>query len=827
MTSLLLFACIMQTQNQHSVVSTLPTGGTNPYYVGNRAPLAPIPMLKLPVGAVRPKGWLLEYLKRQRDGLTGNLGEISAWLEKEDNAWFSPTGTGKWGWEEVPYWLKGYANIGYLLEDEDVIAEAKIWLEGAIVNQRPNGDFGPDHRHASGAKDYWGNMIMLQCLQSYYEHSGDERVIQLMTNYFRFQSQVPDDEFLTGYWENSRGGDNLGSVYWLYNRTGDTFLLDLAHKIHRRTANWMQSDNLPNWHNVNIAQSFDEPAVYWQQTKDGKMLAAARRNFDWVREQFGGVPGGMFGADENARTGRNDARQATETCGFVEQMQSDEEMMRITGDVFWADNCEDVAFNSYPAAVMPDFSALRYLTAPNMVTSDAANHAPGFQNGGPMTVMNPLSNRCCQHNHSHGWPYFAENLWQATNDRGLVAAMYSASEVTAKVGKGESVTITEETHYPFEESIRFTIKSDGEVEFPLYFRIPAWCKQPSVEILGAGEPHTFAGAAGYVKLNRVWKPGDVVVLNLPMEFSVTEWEEQHGAVSVNYGPLTFSLRIEESTRKIDSTTSAVHDALWRDDINTDEWPATEILPASAWNIGLSTHLANQQFELKRKEWPANDFPWTLEDVPYSIELVGWPIPQWKLDRFGLVAELQPSPAYTPMSATGITLIPMGAARLRISVFPTVTTDARAGNQWTEPAQPLPFGPKASHTWGGDDIMAICDEVEPASSSDGSVPRHTFWPRKGSEEWLSYSFESPKTIKGVEVYWFDDTGRGECRAPVAWRVQVKRGEDWVDVPCDSNGVLLNQFNRANFAPVTTEEIRLLIQLRENFSAGVLEWKVIEE
>lgn len=95
-----------------------------------------------------------------------------------------------------------------------------------------------------------------------------------------------------------------------------------------------------------------------------------------------------------------DPRQGTETCGFVEEMASDELMMRITGDPMWAEQCEDVAFNSYPAAVMPDFRALRYITSPNQVLSDAQNHNPGIDNGGPFLAMNPFSSRCCQHNHA-------------------------------------------------------------------------------------------------------------------------------------------------------------------------------------------------------------------------------------------------------------------------------------------------------------------------------------------------------------------------------------------------------------------------------------------
>ena len=185
-------------------------------------------------------------------------------------------------------------------------------------------------------------------------------------------------------------------------------------------------DDLPNWHNVNIAECFREPAEHYLQTHDDAELQATYADFKEVRKRYGQVPGGMFGGDENCRPGYTDPRQAIETCGMVEQMLSDELLMQISGDPFWADNCENVAFNTYPAALTPDLRALRYLTAPNMVVSDAKNHAPGMQNGGPFLMMNPFSSRCCQHNHSMGWPYFDKHLWLATPDNGLCAAVYSA-----------------------------------------------------------------------------------------------------------------------------------------------------------------------------------------------------------------------------------------------------------------------------------------------------------------------------------------------------------------------------------------------------------------
>ena len=80
------------------------------------APLQRLMLEKLPAGAIEPEGWLLRQCELQRDGLNGHLGEISAWLDKNNNAWLVEGGDR--GWEEVPYWLRGYSHLAYLLKDE-------------------------------------------------------------------------------------------------------------------------------------------------------------------------------------------------------------------------------------------------------------------------------------------------------------------------------------------------------------------------------------------------------------------------------------------------------------------------------------------------------------------------------------------------------------------------------------------------------------------------------------------------------------------------------------------------------------------------------------
>lgn len=638
------------------------TSDASACYISNKAPLLSSFFIKLPTGSIKPQGWILTQLNLQAEGLCGHLGEISAWLQKTDNAWLSSGG--KWGWEEVPYWLRGYSSMAWILNRKEMQKESKLWIDAILKNQKPDGDFGP---REEGLDHFWANMVVLWLLQDYYEYTGDKRVTDFMTKYFHYQLTVPDNEFLRKYWENSRGGDNLWSVLWLYNRTGDGELLKLADKLHRCTADWTQAQNLPNWHNVNIAQGVREPAEYFMFKKDSSLLRATYNDQQLIRRIFGQMPGGMFAADENARMGYIDPRQGTETCGFAEQMATDEILMLTTGDPYWAENCEDVAFNSFPAAFSEDYKALRYLTCANMVVSDEKDHSPGVQNAGPFLAMNPFSSRCCQHNHGFGLPYYAQHLVLATNDNGLATVLFGSCQTTALVGKEtQKIVLTEETDYPFDSKVKLTISAQKQVTFPLYIRIPSWTHGAKAAV--NGKPLECRIESGkYLRIEREWKNGDLVELEFPMDISLRRWATNQNSVSVDYGPLTLSLRINEKYEKKGSDKTAIGDSKWQKGADTSKWPTWLIHPASDWNFALCT---DEPIKLVKKEKvKENENPFVATKVPLVFSAKGRKVPGWGIDKYGLCAPLPDENAVQTNEKYDLELIPMGAARLRISSFP--------------------------------------------------------------------------------------------------------------------------------------------------------------
>ena len=417
--------------------------------------------------------------------------------------------------------------------------------------------------------------------------------------------------------------------------------------------------------------------------------------------------------------------------------------------------------------------------------------------------------RCCQHNVSHGWPYFAEELWLATPDHGLCASLYAPSEVSAKVADGATLSISEKTEYPFDNRITFTIATARPVKFPLHLRIPRWCEKPSALINGKAVSLTTKPLS-YAVLNREWKNGDTLILELPRKITVRRWTKNQNAVSVDVGPLTLSLKIGEK---------------WTRYGTNQVWPEWEVFPTTAWNYGLEINLKNPEKSIQGQRnslpFPAN--PFTPETSPVEYFAKARKIPAWQIDKLGLVGKLQPSPIKSDEPLETVALIPMGAARLRISSFPVIGHNSEA-RPWTAPsASPV----SASHCFENDSVEAVMDGQLPASSHDHTIPRFTWWDHRGTTEWIQREFVKPRRVSGVEVFWFDDTGAGGCRVPQSWKLFYRVGEDWKPVQNPSEfSTRLDSFNRVSFQPVEASGLRIEAQLQANFSGGILEWTVLE-
>ena len=657
---------------------------------GSPSPRRQNAYFELPLGAIKPQGWLREMLVRQKNGATGNLDKLYPSVMNGRNGWLGGDGD---QWERGPYWIDGLLPLAYLLDDPELIAKTKPWVDWAINSQQPNGYFGPSNDYGpepglqrSHSRDWWPKMVMLKILKQYYSATGDKRVIGLMTNYFRYQlnelPQKPLDHW--SYWARYRGGDNLMVVYWLYSITGDKFLLELGELIHKQTFDYtdafLNTDMLTkvgSIHCVNLAQGIKEPIIYYQHHPDKKYVDAVKKGVADLRK-YNGMAHGLYGGDEALHG--NDPTQGSEFCSAVEMMFSLESMLEITGDVAYADQLEKIAFNALPTQASDDFLSRQYFQQANQVMLTRHVRNFGDNHGGTDVCMGLLTGYpCCTSNMHQGWPKFTQNLWYATGtpdrgsldrstasgNRGLAALMYSPSTVSATVGSGTTVTIAEETDYPFGESVRFTLTTDKgvkSVSFPFHLRIPAWCKKAT--ILVNGEVVNEYVGNQIVSLNRAWKSGDLVELRLPMHVFKNRWHEN--SVSVERGPLTYALRMSEETKLVINEQDPI-------DYGTQY---TEVRSTTPWNFGLvqpSDSTMDSTFRLLNNGKLAT-YPWNLANAPSEIRVKAKRIPSWQLYN-DMTGPMPYSSIYNMESAKepeDIVLIPYGCTTLRIAQFPVLS-----------------------------------------------------------------------------------------------------------------------------------------------------------
>ena len=340
-----------------TVVDKPNTEKKNDFYISNGKHLSPSFFVKLPAGSVKPQGWLRRQLTLQAEGLCGRLHEFSRWIqglgpdEGSKSAWLNPAGKGVAGSDEIPYWIRAVSRTAYALDDPRLIDLSGKWLQAIMANQQPDGYLGA----AAYRSGWYGKgplpalyppQMVLNALEGYYEYTGDQQVLEVLLKYYKWLLSLPNEKFLgpskpvDGYFFHAdRSVENLSSVYWLYNRTGEPWLIELGTKIFTNSNPWYLG--LPSLHGVNMSQAFRLAGVYHQQMyndfkgmgfESNVYLDATEHTYQLIFQHWGQVPGGMYGADEGAIDYRFGPRQGVETCAIVEFMKSCEELLLISGD---------------------------------------------------------------------------------------------------------------------------------------------------------------------------------------------------------------------------------------------------------------------------------------------------------------------------------------------------------------------------------------------------------------------------------------------------------------------------------------------------------------
>ena len=632
----------------------------------NRPPLRTDSLYLLPLTSIRPKGWLARQLRIQADGLSGHLDEF--WSDVGPNsAWLGGTGE---AWERGPYFLDGLVPLAYLLDDAKLKAKVQKWVDWTLTHQGPDGSIGPVTN-----QDWWPRIIMLKALTQYQEATGDARVIPFMQHYFEFQARELPNRPLRD-WGKYRWQDELVSVVWLYNRTGDESLFKLAKLLHDQGYDWKQQfdpfeyttktdrsildsrsgaglpERAMQTHGVNNAMAL-KMSPEWSLVSGSEEDRKAVYQQIKMLDRYHGIPNGMFSADEHIAG--TDPSQGIELCAVVESMFSYEMIASDLGDPLFGDRLERVAFNALPGAFREDMWSHQYDQQPNQI---ACTRRPRqWSTNGPDANLYGLTPEfgCCTANMHQGWPKLVSSLWMGTADGGLATVAYGPSEVEAVVGDKTRVRIDEDTEYPFRETVRMTVNSEATVKFPLKLRIPGWADEATVTV--NGKPLSGAHAGAYLVIAREWNPGDWVEARFPMHPRLSRWE--NNSVAVERGPLVFSLKIGENWTKLDEDTPA---------------PDWEVRPTTPWNYGLVVNATDPKQSVKVVESPIGEHPFSESEAPVELLMRARRVPEWQAVD-GSAGPLPESPVKSSSPEETVTLVPYGAAKLRITAFPEIVQES--------------------------------------------------------------------------------------------------------------------------------------------------------
>jgi hypothetical protein len=353
---------------------------------------------------------------------------------------------------------------------------------------------------------------------------------------------------------------------------------------------------------------------------------------------------------------------------------------------------------------------------------------------------------------------------------------------------GHKITIKQQTDYPWDGAVKLTVTPEKPAAIALRLRVPGWLGAPLPGDLYRylprkpllphcrinGQPVEPALEHGYWVLNRTWKPGDVVELNFPMQVHRVlcneKVEDNIGRIAIERGPIVYCVEGADHDGK-------VLDLFLEDNVELTPEPRPDLLGGVTVLTGSA-----------RRACRADD----NTSASRSARITMIPYYSWCNRGANEMA----------------VWLPRGSDKAQVPPLPTIATAARA---------------TASHN--NDQAGAANDGVEPKNSIDHDIPRFTWWDHKGGSEWIQLDLARPTRVSATDIYWFDDTGRGQCRVPASWKLLYRDGSDWKPVTTDSAYATgKDAFNTVGFTPVTTDALRIEVRLQEDFSGGVLEWKV---
>ena len=467
-----------------------------------------------------------------------------------------------------------------------------------------------------------------------------------------------------------------------------------------------------------------------------------------------------------------------ETCAAIANVYWNHRMFCLHGDAKYIDVMERSLYNGVISGVSLD--GMKFFYPNPLESANGHERSPWF------------GCACCPSNICRFLASVPGYAYAVTGDTAYVN-LFVNSTTTFDVAKSP-VTFTQTTDYPWSGKVRLDIAPTKKNRFTLNIRIPDWARgtfdsselydftdtpatTPQIKVNGKSVKMKLQ--KGYVTIKRKWKKGDTVEINLPMEIKHITCDEKvaddRGKAAIQRGPLVYCLegvdveggRVLNLMLKKDAKLTAEHNDNLLGGITVIKGTAAEL---------------QRSIDDKTTQLPKN-----FAAIPYYA---------WAHREKG------PMAVWIPYSEKQANPLPR----------PTIASQSKVTTSFlTTTGSPRP--------------ESVNDQAVPKSSNDHEKGFLHWWPHKGTTEWIQYDFKEPAEVANVAVYWFDDTGTGECRVPKSWRVLYRDGDQWKPVENFSDyNVTKDDFDRVSFLPVKTDALRLEVTFSEGDSSGVHEWIV---
>ena len=592
---------------------------------------------------IKPQGWIRRQLEIQANGLSGNLDKV--WRDVRDSAWI---GGDAEGWERVPYWLDGFIPLAYLLDDADMIARAKKYVDAIISYQRPSGWICPCSDEEIPTYDTWALQLISKVLVVYYECSGDERIPKILYRVLRNYYELLESGTVHLFrWGKYRYFEAFIAIDFLKQRYNEPWLTELARILKEQGAEYEEMTELwkrplHKWtfdtHIVNLAMMLKAEAL--ECSSLGGTYTDRAERLVTVLSEYNGTPVGLFTGDE-CLSGLSPI-QGTELCSVAEQMYSYEHLFAYTGEHKWAERLELLAFNALPATISDDMWAHQYVQMSNQIACRRFPARSLFGTNGPEAHLFGLEPNygCCTANFNQAWPKLALSAFMH-RDSTVISVIPLPSSLHT-----EELDVTLNTNYPFDNKLEYTVRSAKAIK--LRVRVPSFAKDLTVN----GTPRAHCEELDFdVPANETTR------IEVCFDTQPVLIQRPHSLRSVKCGSLVFSLPIAYEKKMIEYEKKQVE----------RKYPYCdyEYIPVSDWSYAYSSPF----FTLERRE--ISEIPFSSEKPPVAVVAKVRRIPWGFEDGYDSVCAKLPRSTDPVGEEEEIYLYPYGCAKLRMTELPLI------------------------------------------------------------------------------------------------------------------------------------------------------------